>query len=311
MSELHQRSAAVQVTVPSLVALNQQASAIRLSGGRIQARQGGDYQSPFKGRGMEFDESRLYQPGDDIRNIDWRVTARTGKPHTKMFREERERPVFVWVDLRAPMFFATRGSYKAVQAARLASLIAWSAVQHGDRVGAVLFSEKINHELKPQRGKLGALRLINQLVAYPTWGQDGIPPPDEGACSRALVRLRRVVRPGSLVFLLSDFRHLDEAAETQLLRLCRHNDVVMIYIHDVLEQRLPPAGRYRVSNDREEVLLDTFDKGRVQDYVRRHLRHREHLARIARRGNIRLLTCTTQDDPLTVLQTGLGAPRKQ
>ena len=88
---------------------------------------------------MEFDESRLYQPGDDIRNMDWRVTARTGKPHTKLFREERERPVFVWVDYRAPMFFATQGVFKSVFVARMAALIAWNAVQQGDRIGGLIF----------------------------------------------------------------------------------------------------------------------------------------------------------------------------
>ena len=116
---------------------------------------------------MEYDESRLYQPGDDIRNIDWRVTARTGKPHTKLFREERERPVHVWVDLRAPMFFATRGKYKAVRAAELASLFAWTACQQGDRIGGIVFSDNSHHELKPQRGKSAVLRLIKFMVEAP------------------------------------------------------------------------------------------------------------------------------------------------
>ena len=110
-----------------------------------------------------------------------------------------------------------------------------------------------------------------------------------------------------MVFLISDFRFLDEAAETQLLRLGRHNDVVMIYVHDVLEQQLPPAGRYRISDDREELLLDTYDRHWVAAYRQRHHRHREHLNRIARKGNIRLLPCATRDDPVSVLQAGLEA----
>lgn len=297
---------AVQVTVPSLVGLNRQAAGIRLGRSRVRARQGGDYQSPFKGRGMEFDESRLYQPGDDIRNIDWRVTARTGKPHTKMFREERERPVFLWVDLRVPMFFATRGVFKAVLAARLASLIAWSAVYNGDRVGAVIFSEHVHHELRPQRGKIGVLRLINQLVDHPAWMRDSPVLPEPGAGSRALMRLRRVLRPGSLVFLLSDFRNLDDAAETQLLRISRNNEVAMVHIHDTLESELPPAGLYRVSDGSEELLLDTYDRRRVEAYRRHYYEHCERLARLARLGNMRLLSCTTGEDPVTVLQGGLG-----
>ena len=122
----------------------------------------GGHLSPYKGRGVEFDESRPYQPGDDLRTIDWRVTARTGKPHTKVFREERNRPVFVWLDLRRPMLFATRGAYKGVRAAEMAALIAWSAVANGDRLGGLVFSETQHHELRPALGLRSALRLFQQ-----------------------------------------------------------------------------------------------------------------------------------------------------
>lgn len=301
-----QADEAVRISVASLVRLNRYAASIPLQGRRVLARQGGNYLSPFRGRGMEFDESRLYLPGDDIRNIDWRVTARTGKVHTKLFREERERPVFLWLDLRASMHFATRRCFKAVQASRLAALIAWAAVHHGDRVGAVLFSEDIHHELKPRRGRAGALQLINQLAGHPAW-QGEAAAPDNSAAGRSLMRLRRVARPGSLIFLLSDFRHLDESAEIQLLHLARHNEVAMIHVYDILEEQLPPPGRYRLTDGEREILLDTADKERVQQYRRRFQQHRERLARLARKGNIHLLGCITEDDPLAVLKSGLGA----
>jgi len=309
MQETSSINQAVHISVPLLVRLSGRASALPLRTGHISARQSGDYQSPFRGRGMEFDESRLYQPGDDIRNIDWRVTARTGKTHTKLYREERERPVFLWVDLRAPMFFATRGKYKSVIASRLASLLAWSAIHHGDRVGGVVFSEAVHHELKPQRGKSAALRLINQLVNHPAWSNPIRSRIDHAAGSRALLRLRRVVRPGSLIFLLSDFRHFDQQAESQLLQLSQHNDVVMIFIHDVLEKTLPPAGRYRISNGQDELMIDTFDKKRVEHYQRQFQQHSERLQQLARKHKIYLLSCMTQDDPFTVLQSGLVARR--
>ncbi|MEX2524247.1 MAG: DUF58 domain-containing protein [Gammaproteobacteria bacterium] len=302
-----QADEAVRINVASLVRLNRYAASIPLRGRRVMARQGGNYLSPFRGRGMEFDESRLYLPGDDIRNIDWRVTARTGKVHTKLFREERERPVFLWLDLRASMHFATRRCFKAVQASRLAALIAWSAVHHGDRVGAVLFSEEVHHELKPRRGRAGALQLINQLAAHPAWQDGNTAVPDNSAAGRALIRLRRVARPGSLIFLISDFRHLDESAETQLLHLARHNDVAMIHVYDILEEQLPPPGRYRLTDGEQEILLDTADKERVQQYRQRFHHHLERLTRLARKGNIHLLACTTEDDPLAVLKSGLGA----
>lgn len=297
----------VHISVPLLVRLSQFASGLSLHSTRILARQSGDYLSPFKGRGMEFDESRLYQPGDDTRNIDWRVTARTGKTHTKLFREERERPVFVWTDLRAPMFFATKGRYKSVMAARLASLLAWSAIRQGDRIGGVIFSEDIHHELKPQRGKSGVLRLINQLVHHPAWQTEKSAGPDENAGTRALMRLRRVVRPGSMIFLLSDFRNLDETAISQIVTLSRHNEIVMIFIYDQLESMLPSAGQYRVSDGHEEVLLETFDKQRVAKYHQRFSEHKQTLQQLARRNRLHFITCSTEDDPLVVLQTGLGA----
>ncbi len=140
----------VRVSTASLIRLIGPASTLSLKVRFIRAQQSGAYLSAFKGRGMEFEEARPYQPGDDIRNLDWRVTARTGKPHTKLFREERERPILLWVDYRNTMFFATKGVYKSVIAARAAALLAWSAHHHGDRVGGIIFSEQIHHELKPR-----------------------------------------------------------------------------------------------------------------------------------------------------------------
>ena len=295
----------VRITVPGLVRLNRAASGISLYAGRIQARQSGDYQSPFKGRGMEFDESRLYQPGDDIRNIDWRVTARTNKVHTKLFREERERPVFVWVDFRRPMFFATRGCFKAVLAAKIAGLLAWSANRHGDRIGGVIFSEATHHELKPQRGKTGVLKLINHLVSHPAWQQYAEAAPDNRAGGRALARLRRVARPGSLIFLISDFRNLDEAALSQITTLAGSNEVVMIYVYDQLEKSLPEAGQYRVSDGDEELLVDTYNRERVAGYHHRFIGHLERLRQLSRKLRCRLLVGSTTDDPVITLQKGL------
>lgn len=297
---------AVEISVPVLVRLSRFAAFLPLGAEKILARQSGDYQSPFKGRGMEFDESRLYQAGDDIRNIDWRVTARTGKTHTKLFREERERQVFVWVDLRASMFFATRGKYKAVIASRMASLLAWSAIHHGDRVGGVIFSDDNHHELKPQRGKSGALRLINHMVKHPTWENSDTVVKDKSAGMRSLVRLRRLARPGSLIFMLSDFRNLDDKMEAQLILLSRHTDVVMVFIYDQLEQALPTAGLYRVSNGEDEIMLDTYDRQRTESYHAHFVSHQQRLERLAKTGSIHLIPCSTEEDPLSVLQSGLG-----
>ena len=134
----------VYVTPKSLIKLRHSAENLPLKVAKVKALQTGEYYSPFKGRGMEFDEVRLYQPGDDIRTIDWRVTARSGKAHTKLFREERERSVILCVDFRRTMYFGTRGAYKSVAAAKAAALFAWSAEHQGDRLGGLLFSEHLS-----------------------------------------------------------------------------------------------------------------------------------------------------------------------
>ena len=162
----------VSIQLKTLVNLAKPASLLKLHHSSIRSQQSGGYVSRFKGRGMEFDEARLYQPGDDIRSIDWLVTARTGKTHTKVFREERERPVFISVDNRPAMHFATRGVFKSVQAAKIAALLAWVAQHKGDRIGGQIYTDSACQEVKPQNGKHAVLRFLNTLTnarAYIIW----------------------------------------------------------------------------------------------------------------------------------------------
>ena len=302
---------AVRVSVQGLVQLSRPAAGLALRSAKVRARTAGEYVSRLKGRGMEFAESRPYQPGDDVRNLHWRVMARTGKPFTKMFREERERPVFIWVDLRERMHFGTRVRFKSVIAARAAALIGWAANSHGDRVGGVIFSDDEHIEIKPGRGKAAMLYLIKRLAGHSAWMRHahGGRTPEAQTVSDAMIRLRRVVRPGSLVFLLSDFAHLDATAEANLAQLARHNEVVMMMIHDELERELPPPGSYRLSDGDEEWVLNTADPEYRDLYAARFSERVAHIGHIARRNRMSLLTCRTDEDPLRVLQLGLGTRR--
>jgi len=301
---------AVRVTVPELIRLNQTAAALSLwPPTTTRTQQSGHYFSAFKGRGMEFDEVRPYQPGDDVRHLDWRVTARTGKVHTKLFREERERPVFLWIDYRAPMFFATRGVFKSVLAARTAALLAWSSNHHNDRVGGQIFSDAIHHEFKPQRGKAQVLHFIKQLVDMQT--KIVLSETDKDAAQHALARLRRVVHPGSLIFLISDFRHLNAQMELHLMQIARHNDVVMLFVYDALESQLPPSGRYRLSDGQWDTTLNTADQRLVTTYHNRFIQHQAHLQQLANQHRFLLLHCATTDDPLAKLQQSLGRSRQR
>jgi len=296
----------VRVKQSTLIKLNRAAENLPLKASSIRAHFSGNYLSAFKGRGMEFDEVRPYQPGDDVRSIDWRVTARTGKPHTKMFREERERPVLLWVDYRKPMFFGTQNSFKSVLAAKTAALLAWSAAQHGDRLGGLIFSEQVHQELRPQRGKAGTLHFIKKLSEHPAWDDFQDTPADIISGSQALNRLRRVARPGSLIFLISDFRYLDEAAKSSLAQMSRHNDIVLLFINDPLEAQLPPAGFYRVSDGANEIGLNTRNSKIRDDYQNRFQQHENNLRNLSNKLGMHFLNISTSQSLLTQLQKGLG-----
>lgn len=304
----------VRVSKQTLIRYYREAKTLPLKSVKIRSQEGGHYLSPFKGRGMEFDEVRLYQPGDDVRTLDWRVTARTGKPHTKLFREERERSVLFWVDYRAPMFFATRGRFKSVMAAHAAALLAWSAIHHGDRLGGLVFSENQHEEIRPQRGKKGALHFIRKLVEHSAWiperenTSDGefIEKNRVEAAHQALMRLRRVSRTGSLVFLMSDFRSIDGRSESHLAQIARHNDVVMLFIYDPIEKMLPPPGLYRLSDGQTHITLDTSQQAGRTAHQDKFQERQEILQGYCRRYGIYFLPCATNDDLLLRLQQGLG-----
>jgi uncharacterized protein (DUF58 family) len=290
----------VRVGLADLLQLRGAGEGILLTAPRVRASAAGGHLSPYKGRGVEFDESRPYQPGDDLRTIDWRVTARTGKPHTKVFREERNRPVFVWLDLRQPMMFATRGAYKSVRAAQMAALIAWSAVANGDRLGGLVFSETEHHELRPALGRRSALRLMRTIAADSFWTERAGQPAEIDA-ERALVRLTRVARPGSLIFLLSDFRRLGADAERHLRELSSHCDLLLVQFFDPVESELPPPGRYRIQSAGRSFAIETGTEAMRRRYHERFEERRAALQKLARLPGVRLIECATNAELRSVL----------
>jgi uncharacterized protein (DUF58 family) len=296
----------VYVTPKSLIKLRHAAENLPLKVAKVKALRTGEYYSPFKGRGMEFDEVRLYQPGDDIRTIDWRVTARSGTAHTKLFREERERSVILWVDFRRSMYFGTRGAFKSVTAAKAAALFAWSAEHQGDRLGCLLFSEQQHQEMRPQRSTLALMHILQKL----SQNTSRKPPDEDTAVDRslndALGRLRRVTRPGSMLLMISDFRGLDYQSEAHLYQLAKHNDVILVYVYDPIEAQLPPSGYYRISDSHVTKAIDTSDAGMREEYTQRHQAHMQSVYRISRGNHIHFMPLCTADDLLTSVQQGLG-----
>lgn len=226
----------------------------------------GQHNSRFRGRGMDYSESRQYHPGDDVRNIDWRVTARTGKTHTKVYIEERERPVFIMVDFSPSLYFGTKSTYKSVLAAEAAALLAWTAVQHGDRVGGVFVFNNQVIDLKPKASRRGALSMINAL-SNATRADFSYNQPSQ--INRGLQHLNAVVHPGSLVFLFSDFYRIDQHTRKFLSRIRQHNDIVACQLLDPIELNPPESGRYMITDGGEHqkfAVLNTTSRSTRQKY---------------------------------------------
>jgi uncharacterized protein (DUF58 family) len=292
----------VRATLPELIRLKPAGESLNLAALRVRALGGGGHLSPFRGRGVEYDESRLYQPGDDLRTMDWRVTARTGKPHTKVFRDERDRPVIIWLDLRRPMHFATRGVFKAVRAAQTAAVVAWSAVANGDRLGGLIFSEHEHVELRPRLGRRAALRLFQAISQDSMWETETSAQGDEPAhAEHTLARLTRVARPGSVIFLLSDFRNLGERFERNLRQLAGHCDVFLVHLFDTVEVDLPPPGRYRIHSETGTVAIDTDSDVARRRYHVQFQERRALLEKFAKFPSVVLLECATTEEPRAIL----------
>lgn len=301
---LETTASGVSIDVDELIQLRLRARGLELRAQRTVATTlAGGHGSRFRGRGMDYLESRQYQPGDDIRNMDWRITARVGRPHTKLYREERERPVMVVVDLGPSMQFGTRGAFKSVVAARAAALIGWAAVSRGDRIGAILFNAE-HEEIPPRGGRRGVMGLIRRLADASATGRTASA--GESGFNTALQRMRRVVRPGSLIFLFSDFYGIDGSTSMHLMRIRQHNDLIACQVLDALEVRAPPPGLYGVTDGERVTSMDTRDKGRRAAYMKFFDAHHASVDALMARFSIPLLRLSTTDDVVEKMAAGLA-----
>jgi len=301
--DVEQRGATV--SLKHLIKLRGRSRGLSLKAGkRVASAMAGNYASSFRGRGMDFDESRAYQPGDDIRSIDWRVTARSGTTHTKVYREERERPVFFLIDNSPEMHFGTRSAFKSVIAAEITALLGWAATDNGDRIGGVVFSGDHHTELRPTGGQRGVLRLLKTLLDAPHSEQG-----DSASVTHALARLRHVARPGSMIVLMSDYRHLDAEGERHLSYLTKHNDVLAFFIYDAMEQEMPLPGRYNVSNGQGVFAIDTGGAKQRKNYRQQFDQRRDYVTALFRRQGVRLLDLATDEDVAQRLRREMGGSR--
>lgn len=211
----------------------------------------GEYHSAFKGRGMSFSEVRNYQYGDDVRNIDWNVTARTGEPHVKIFEEERELTVMLLVDVSPSAFFGTLNQFKSDLMVEISALLAFSAINNNDKVGLILFSDQVERFIPPKKGRQHILRIIRELLDFSPQGRST-------DLSLVLQYVTNLIKKRSICFLLSDF--FTNNYEDALRLAARRHDVIGVQITDPAEAELPPVGllRVNVAETGHQVWLDTY-----------------------------------------------------
>jgi len=251
----------VQLTQKELLACQILAKALPERRSKARANLAGNRASLIKGRGMEFAEVRHYQPGDDVRTIDWRVTARTGKVHTKLFVEERERPVLILLDMSQSLYFGSTLLLQSVQAAHLATTLGWNAIDHGDRLGALIATEHEHIELKPRSRQQGILQLIASITSVheQQLAQMSTNQARPEHMLLACQRLRRLAKPGSLIWIISDGTNINSACLAPLSDLKRHCDMGAFLITDPLREgklALPPRFELPVRDGNQELVLD-------------------------------------------------------
>ncbi|WP_049622466.1 DUF58 domain-containing protein [Frateuria defendens] len=241
------------VSLAELIALRARLGKAAPARVESRAARAGQQSSRLYGRGMDYAESRAYQPGDDVRRLDWRLTARSGRLHTKLFQEEREAQLLVLVDTHPCMRFGTRVRFKSVQAARAAALAAWYALRAGERIGAMAFGAQ-RQLLRPQAGPRGALAVCGALAEWDAAAPDAVA---VEPLSEALARADHLARGASRVLLISDGQSCDAEARRRLLGLRRHARLGVLVVADALELAPPPPGRYALEHagQRREVAL--------------------------------------------------------
>lgn len=299
-----------EVRLDELLELRHQAHALGLAAHhRVVSVMSGLYASVFRGRGMEFEETRRYQEGDEIRHMDWRVTARTGVPHLKLFVEERERAAVLCIDASRHMQFGTRGTLKSVQAARAAALLGWAASLCQDRVGALIFGGAASEFqfFRPTRGRRALWRMLSALA------HDGAPGAMRGDPLReALERLDRLTPTGGVVFVIADFDRDPSMLEVPLGRLRQRREVVLVAVSDVADRLLPDLGPIAFGDGAgHRVWVDTANAAGRERYRQGWDQHRTALAQLAARLGLYLIPVWTHEEIHQSLAAGLRRRTRQ
>lgn len=272
----------------------------------------GRHASRIRGRGLNFEEIRHYLPGDDVRAIDWKVTARTGEPHVRVLTEERDRPAFIVVDQRLSMFFGSRHNMKSVTAAELAALTAWRVLAQGDRVGGIVFDDSGWTEHRPHRSRRSVHRLLEKVsqANLALHAADTLEPAPQ-MLARALQAAARIISHDTLLVLISDFDGADEALRKSVARLARHNDVVLVLVHDPMARKMPDGGTMVVGDGRRQLSLELGNR-RVRE--RLEARSDDRLQRLLDwqvETGAAVLSVSSGEDTVAQLNRLMGVDRRR
>jgi uncharacterized protein (DUF58 family) len=254
----------------------------------------GEYHSAFKGRGMSFSEVRNYQYGDDVRNIDWNVTARTGEPFVKVFEEERELTLMLLVDLSPSAFFGTRSMFKNNLITELCAVLAFSAAQNNDKVGIILFTDQVELYMPPKKGKSHILRIIRELINFEVTGKTT-------NLSAPLIYLNNIIKKRAIVFVLSDF--LTKGYSEALRIAAKKHDIIGLHIYDETEKTLPRAGLIDVEDAETGMskLIDTSDKRIREAYMQRFDDHEKYFNQSFQKAKSDVLSIQTDQSYIPAL----------
>jgi uncharacterized protein (DUF58 family) len=258
MTETSATSPGVHVGLDDLIALEYRGRKVSfLPRQPVHSLLSGRFASRMRGRGLNFEEIRDYRPGDDVRSIDWKVTARLRKPHIRVFNEERDRQALLVVDQRLSMFFGSRLAMKSVTAAQAAAIGAWRVLGVGDRVGGIVFNDRELVDVKARRSRATALQILSAIAAQNQAlgvGRGIVPAPD--MLNTALEHAQRRALHDAAVIVISDFDGADDATRRMIGAMARHNDVVALLVHDPLQSDLPPSASMTVTDGELQIRLD-------------------------------------------------------
>lgn len=282
------------VEVSQLLALRLTSRAQRATRQRRLPPSGGDRSTRLRGRGVDFAEVRAYGPGDDVRNIDWRVTARMNEPHTKVFREERERPTLVCVDQTRTQFFGSRVRLKSVAAAEAAAHCAWQALAEGDRVGGLILGNNRSSWHKPRRASRAVARMLGDLAGYNQALHRDLPMPDEDFLAAELKQLGALARTGHRIVFLSDFLPSAAFWGEGLKRLARHNDVIAVHLSDPLERALTVTDPFTVAIGEQRQEVDGSRAAVRERYRQRAGERQQALRETLLRSGVRFVSLSSE-----------------